>query len=86
MDSGALVPDDIIIDMMIDEIGKAPAGGYVLDGFPRTVKQAADLDKALDSKKQKIDAVLNLSVDEEDYCPADNRQKDLSEMRRGLSY
>jgi adenylate kinase len=64
MDSGALVPDDIIIDMMIDEIGKAPAGGYVLDGFPRTVKQAANLDKALESKKQKIDAVLNLQVDE----------------------
>jgi adenylate kinase len=64
MDSGALVPDDIIIDMMIDEIGRAPAGGYVLDGFPRTVKQAADLDKALDKKKQKIDAVINLKVDE----------------------
>jgi adenylate kinase len=58
------VPDDIIIDMMIDEIGRAPAGGYVLDGFPRTVKQAADLDKALDSKKQKIDAILNLQVNE----------------------
>jgi len=58
------VPDDIIIDMMIDEIARAPAGGYVLDGFPRTVKQAADLDKALESKKQRIDAVLNLSVDE----------------------
>ena len=64
MDSGALVPDDIIIDMMIDEIARAPAGGYVLDGFPRTVKQAADLDKALESKKQRIDAVLNLQVDE----------------------
>lgn len=64
MDSGALVPDDIIINMMIDEIGKAPAGGYVLDGFPRTVKQATDLDKALESKKQKIDAVLNLQVSE----------------------
>jgi adenylate kinase len=64
MDSGALVPDDIIIDMMIDEIARAPAGGYVLDGFPRTVKQAADLDKALGGRKQKIDAVLNLQVDE----------------------
>ena len=65
MDSGALVPDDIIIDMMIDEIGKAPAGGYVLDGFPRTVNQAANLDKALKSKNQKIDAVINLQVNEE---------------------
>jgi adenylate kinase len=65
MDSGALVPDNVIIDMMIDEIGKAPAGGYVLDGFPRTVNQAAGLDKALSDKKQKIDAVLNLSVTED---------------------
>jgi adenylate kinase len=65
MDSGALVPDNIIIEMMIEEIGKAPKGGYVLDGFPRTVKQAKDLDKALKGKKEKIDAVLNLEVSED---------------------
>ncbi|MFH1370027.1 MAG: adenylate kinase [Planctomycetota bacterium] len=65
MDSGALVPDDVIIDMMIDEISRAPAGGYVLDGFPRTVKQATGLDKALDGKGKRIDAVVNLGVDEE---------------------
>jgi adenylate kinase len=64
MDAGALVPDDIIIEMMIDEISRAPKGGYVLDGFPRTVKQAADLDKALDGRNEKIDAVLSLDVDE----------------------
>jgi adenylate kinase len=65
MDSGALVPDNVIIDMMIDEISRAPNGGYVLDGFPRTVKQAGDLDKALKSRKEKIDAVLNLEVNED---------------------
>lgn len=65
MDSGALVPDEVIIDMMIDEIGRAPASGYVLDGFPRTVKQAAGLDKALDGRDERIDAVVNLGVDEE---------------------
>jgi adenylate kinase len=65
MDSGELVPDNVIIEMMIDEIAKTPAGGYVLDGFPRTVKQAADLDKALGGRNEKIDAVLNLSVDED---------------------
>jgi adenylate kinase len=65
MDSGALVPDDIIIEMMIREISNAPNGGYVLDGFPRTVKQAADLDKALGSRNEKIDAVLNLEADED---------------------
>jgi adenylate kinase len=64
MDSGELVPDDVIIEMMIDEISRAPNGGYVLDGFPRTVKQAADLDKALAGRSEKIDAILNLKVDE----------------------
>jgi adenylate kinase len=65
MDSGGLVPDNVIIEMMIGEIGRAPAGGYVLDGFPRTVKQAAGLDKALGGKDKKIDVVLNLNVDED---------------------
>ena len=40
MDSGALVPDGIIIEMMTEAIEKAPAAGYILDGFPRTVEQA----------------------------------------------
>ena len=64
MDSGALVPDDIIIDMMIDEIARAPAGGYVLDGFPRTVVQAGELDEELSRKRKKIDAIVNLVIDD----------------------
>ena len=64
MDSGALVPDEIIIGMMAKAIEKAPAAGFILDGFPRTVNQAVALDKALDSGGQKIDAVLNLEVDD----------------------
>ena len=46
MDAGALVPDDIIIGMMSDAVAKAPEAGFVLDGFPRTVNQAIELDKA----------------------------------------
>ncbi|MBN2020549.1 MAG: adenylate kinase [Sedimentisphaerales bacterium] len=65
MDSGALVPDNVIIEMMIDEISNAPDGGYVLDGFPRTARQATDLDKALAERKEKIDAVLNLNVNDD---------------------
>jgi len=64
MDSGALVPDEIIIKMMAKAIRKAPVAGFILDGFPRTVKQAVELDKALAASGQKIDAVLNLEIDD----------------------
>lgn len=62
MDSGGLVHDDLIIDMMIAAIKKAPANGYVLDGFPRTVVQAEGLDKALTAAGEKIDAIVELKV------------------------
>ena len=65
MDSGALVPDEIIIEMMAEAIKKAPSDGFILDGFPRTVNQAASLDEALSENGQAIDAVLNLNVDDE---------------------
>jgi adenylate kinase len=65
MDSGELVPDDLIIDMMIGAIKKAPASGYVLDGFPRTIAQAEGLDAALKKAGEKIDAIVNLQVPDE---------------------
>ena len=65
MDSGALVPDDLIIDMMISAIKKAPESGYVLDGFPRTVVQGEGLDAALEKAGEKIDAIVNLQVPDE---------------------
>ena len=65
MDSGGLVPDDLIIDMMIRAITKASAAGYVLDGFPRTVAQAEGLDAALDKAGETIDAILCLQVPDE---------------------
>jgi len=64
MDSGALVPDEIIIEMMVKAIGKAPSAGFILDGFPRTLNQAVELDKALTASGQKIDIVLNLEIDD----------------------
>ena len=65
MDSGALVPDDVIVRMMAGAIAKSPESGFVLDGFPRTVNQAAELDKLLRSSTgQEIDVVLNLNIDE----------------------
>lgn len=63
MDSGALVPDDLIISMMAGAMTKSK-GGYVLDGFPRTVVQAEGLEKALKKAGQTIDAVVDLQVDD----------------------
>jgi len=64
MDSGALVPDDLIIKMMAKAIKNAPEEGFILDGFPRTVNQAKELDKTMADAGQEIDFVLNLEVDD----------------------
>jgi adenylate kinase len=65
MDSGALVPDEIIIEMMSEAIRKAPAAGFLLDGFPRTVNQAVELAESLSGNEMKIDVVLNLQIDDD---------------------
>ena len=65
MDSGALVPDDVIIRMMAEAIKNAGPKGFILDGFPRTVVQAQELDKALQNAGEKIDVLLNLKIDDE---------------------
>jgi adenylate kinase len=64
MDSGALVPDDLIIEMMIKAM-TSEKSGYVLDGFPRTVVQGEALDKALEAAGEKIDGIVNLQVADE---------------------
>jgi adenylate kinase len=65
MDSGQLVPDDVIINMMIKAMRKA-GGGYVLDGFPRTVVQAEELDRALAEAGEEISGIVNLQVPDEE--------------------
>ena len=64
MDAGALVPDDLIVAMMSQAIRQAPAAGYVLDGFPRTVNQAQVLSKSLAAQDGGIDMVVDLRVDD----------------------
>jgi len=64
MDSGVLVPDEVILEMMAEAIKKAPAVGFILDGFPRTVNQAVHLDKLLAAGDRTLDAVLNLKIDD----------------------
>ncbi|HSW01899.1 MAG TPA: adenylate kinase [Sedimentisphaerales bacterium] len=63
MDAGALVPDDLIVEMMSQAMKNA-SSGFVLDGFPRTVNQAEVLDRALAAKGGGIDVVTNLLVDD----------------------
>ncbi|MGD2093856.1 MAG: adenylate kinase [Phycisphaerales bacterium] len=65
MDSGALVPDEIIIEMMAKAIKEAPDSGFILDGFPRTVNQATKLDESLNANGLEIDAVLNLQINDD---------------------
>lgn len=63
MDQGQLVPDDVTIGMLLDRISEADcAGGYVLDGFPRTIPQAESLTKALESRGEKMDYAVNVDV------------------------
>lgn len=66
MDGGQLMPDSIIIDMIEARIGQPDCkGGFILDGFPRTVPQAEALDAMLERKGIGLDAVIEMAVDEE---------------------
>ena len=63
VDSGLLVPDEITITMILEEVVTATyAKGFVLDGFPRNVKQAQELDRSLKQKGMSIDYALLIDV------------------------
>ena len=66
MDKGDLVPDEVTIKMLQDEVEKNPqAKGFIFDGFPRTAAQAEALDAFLDSKDMKINATIALEANDE---------------------
>jgi adenylate kinase len=65
MEAGSLVPDALVIKIVDERTNEADAQkGFILDGFPRTVAQAEALDVMLAAKKLKLDAVIELKVDE----------------------
>jgi len=65
MERGDLVSDDIICGIISERIDQPDcANGFILDGFPRTVAQAEALDKLLSDKNMKLDAVIEITVDE----------------------
>lgn len=66
MDAGQLVSDEIVIGIVADRIEEPDAKkGFILDGFPRTLAQAEALDEMLEKKGLKLDAVLELKVDQD---------------------
>lgn len=67
MDAGNLVPDEVTIGMAHDRMTQPDAvNGFLLDGFPRNVSQAEALDESLKTDGQKLDAVLDLEVPEDE--------------------
>jgi adenylate kinase len=67
MDDGNLVPDEVTINMVRLRLAEADAGdGFLLDGFPRTVPQAQELDKMLADLGTQLDVVLELVVDDDE--------------------
>lgn len=66
MDAGHLMPDDIMIQIISERIGRPDcANGFILDGFPRTTAQAEALETMLAEKGLKLDSVVEIAVDDE---------------------
>jgi len=67
MDNGALVPDEVVVGIVEERLAKADcAGGFILDGFPRTVAQADALKKMLVDHGRAIEHVISVDVDKEE--------------------
>ena len=65
MDSGELVPDELVIRMILEEIDERGQDGFLLDGYPRSIEQADALADALDASGRTITAALLIDVDDE---------------------
>jgi len=66
MQAGALVPDDLVLDILLDRISSDDcSNGFLLDGFPRTVAQAEELEKALIKRNSPLSGVVSIDVPDE---------------------
>ena len=66
MDQGLLVPDELVVDLVVDRVQKDDcAKGYVLDGFPRTIPQAESLDAARATRGDPVDYAIDVEVPDE---------------------
>ena len=66
MDQGLLVPDELVVDLVVDRLSQADCKkGYVLDGFPRTIPQAESLDAALAKIGEKMEYAIDVDVPDE---------------------
>jgi adenylate kinase len=82
MDRGDLVSDDIVIGIIADRIEEQDAkGGFILDGFPRTVAQAEAFDSMLAAKGLKLDAVIEFKVNETELVDRIVRRAQETEAR-----
>jgi adenylate kinase len=67
LDSGELVPDDLMVSLIRERLGRTDTeGGFILDGFPRTIAQAEALDAMLGEIGRRLAAVLEFRLDEEE--------------------
>ena len=65
MEAGGLVPDEIVISIVAERLSTSDcANGFILDGFPRTLNQAAALDNLLQAQGKQLDAVIEIKVDD----------------------
>ncbi|QDY68319.1 adenylate kinase [Qingshengfaniella alkalisoli] len=65
MDAGELVTDEIVIGLIEEQLTRNPDAGYIFDGFPRTLAQADALNASLEKLGQKLDAVIEIKVNDE---------------------
>ncbi len=82
MDRGELVPDDVMVEIVRHKVAEhGPSGGFVLDGFPRTIAQAEALDRVLGEEGIGIDTVISLEVDDDEILARISRRQELEKRK-----